>query len=144
ILSHEVVDDDLCKPGIVHLVALLCILMINLINEVFPQKVAMTEAEQIKLAIKKSLQQTYISQASGSGTDEGTGIIPGVPDDDDDQDEGDDDDDQDEGNDDDDQDTDEEGEEFTHPKLSIHDEEETKDEESFDPITKTPKNSDDE
>nr|GFD06527.1 hypothetical protein [Tanacetum cinerariifolium] len=63
--------------------------------------------------------------------------------DDDDQDEGDDDDDQDEGNDDD-QDSDEEGEEFIHPRLSIHDEEETKDEESFDPIAKTPKNSDDE
>nr|GEU77233.1 hypothetical protein [Tanacetum cinerariifolium] len=107
---------------------------------------------------------------------EGTGIIPGVPDvptkefdeeiswksndeeddddvdegsddqddDDDDQDEGDDDDDdQDEGNDDD-QDSGEEGEEFIHPKLSIHDEKETKDEESFDSIAKTPKNSDDE
>nr|GFB45846.1 hypothetical protein [Tanacetum cinerariifolium] len=57
--------------------------------------------------------------------------------------EGDDDDDQDEGNDDD-QDIDEEGEEFIHPKLSIHDEEETKEEESFDPIIKTPENSDDE
>nr|GEY02131.1 hypothetical protein [Tanacetum cinerariifolium] len=63
--------------------------------------------------------------------------------DDGDQEEGDDDDDQDEGNDDD-QDSNEEGEEFIHPKLSIHDEEETKDEESFDPIVKTPKNSDDE
>nr|GEV21740.1 hypothetical protein [Tanacetum cinerariifolium] len=63
--------------------------------------------------------------------------------DDDDQDEGDDDDDQDEGNDDD-QDSDKEGDEFIHPKLSIHDEEETKDEESFDLIAKTPENSDDE
>nr|GEY63122.1 hypothetical protein [Tanacetum cinerariifolium] len=63
--------------------------------------------------------------------------------DDDDQDKRDDDDDQDEGNDDD-QDSDEEGEEFIHPKLSIHDEKETKDEESFDPIAKTPENSDDE
>nr|GEX39093.1 hypothetical protein [Tanacetum cinerariifolium] len=53
------------------------------------------------------------------------------------------DDDQEEGSDDD-QDSDKEGEEFIHPKLSIHDEEETKDEESFDPIAKTPKNSDDE
>nr|GEZ50174.1 hypothetical protein [Tanacetum cinerariifolium] len=35
---------------------------------------------EIKLATKRSLQQTHISQASGSGTDEGTGIIPGVPD----------------------------------------------------------------
>nr|GFD20169.1 hypothetical protein [Tanacetum cinerariifolium] len=115
------------------------------------------------------------SQASGTGADEGTGIIPRVPgvpteesdkeiswksseedddddvdegsddddQDDDDQDEGDDDDDQDKGNDDD-QDTDEEGEEFIHTKLSIHGEEETKDEERFDPIIKTPENSDDE
>nr|GEV42761.1 hypothetical protein [Tanacetum cinerariifolium] len=43
-------------------------------------EVAMTEAEQMKLAIKRSLQQTHISQASRSGTDKGTGIIPGVPD----------------------------------------------------------------
>nr|GEV77226.1 hypothetical protein [Tanacetum cinerariifolium] len=43
-------------------------------------KVAMTEAEQMKLAIKRSLQQTHISEASGSGVDEGAGIIPGVPD----------------------------------------------------------------
>nr|GFA25984.1 hypothetical protein [Tanacetum cinerariifolium] len=63
--------------------------------------------------------------------------------DDDGQDEGDDDDDQEEGNDDD-QDSDEEGKEFIHPMLSIHDEEETKDDESFDPIAKTPENTDDE
>nr|GEZ85578.1 hypothetical protein [Tanacetum cinerariifolium] len=43
-------------------------------------KVAMTEAEQVKLATKRSLQQIYISQASGSGADEGTCTIPGVPD----------------------------------------------------------------
>nr|GEU84951.1 hypothetical protein [Tanacetum cinerariifolium] len=42
-------------------------------------EVSLTEAEQIRLATKRSLQQTYISQASGSGADEGTGIIPGVP-----------------------------------------------------------------
>nr|GFD26323.1 hypothetical protein [Tanacetum cinerariifolium] len=53
------------------------------------------------------------------------------------------DDDQDEGNDDD-QDTDDEGDEFIHPKLTIHEEEETKDDESFDPIIQTLKNSDDE
>nr|GFA57822.1 hypothetical protein [Tanacetum cinerariifolium] len=35
-------------------------------------------------------------------------------------------------------------EEFIHPSLSTHDEEETRDEESFDPIPKTPKNTDDE
>nr|GEY39547.1 hypothetical protein [Tanacetum cinerariifolium] len=63
--------------------------------------------------------------------------------DDDDQDEGDDDDNQDEGNDDD-QDTDDESDEFKHPKLTIHEEEVTKDEESFDPIVQTHENSNDE
>nr|GFA23525.1 hypothetical protein [Tanacetum cinerariifolium] len=43
-------------------------------------KNTMTEAEQIKLATKRSLQQTHISQASGLAADEETGIIPGVPD----------------------------------------------------------------
>nr|GEX98991.1 hypothetical protein [Tanacetum cinerariifolium] len=37
-------------------------------------KVALTEAEQIKLTTKRSLQQTHISQASGSGADEGTDL----------------------------------------------------------------------
>nr|GEZ24062.1 hypothetical protein [Tanacetum cinerariifolium] len=40
----------------------------------------MIEAQQLKLVTKRSLQQTHISQASGSGADEGTGSIPGVPD----------------------------------------------------------------
>nr|GFA50926.1 hypothetical protein [Tanacetum cinerariifolium] len=35
-------------------------------------EVAITEAQQLKLVTKRSLQQTYISQASGSGADEGT------------------------------------------------------------------------
>ncbi|GJW88918.1 hypothetical protein Tco_0164258 [Tanacetum coccineum] len=43
-------------------------------------EVALTEAEQIKLATKRSLIQTHSSHASGSGTDEGTGSIPWVPD----------------------------------------------------------------
>nr|GFB46355.1 hypothetical protein [Tanacetum cinerariifolium] len=55
----------------------------------------------------------------------------------------DDDDDQDEGNDDD-QDSNEEGKEFIHHRISVHDEEETRDEESFDPIPKTPEHTDDE
>nr|GEX70489.1 hypothetical protein [Tanacetum cinerariifolium] len=117
-------------------------------------------------ATKRSLQQTHISQASGSGTDEGTGILPGfldVPTDEeiswkssdeddhdevdkrsDDQEEDDDqdDDDQEEGNDDD-QDTDNDSDDFVHPKLSIH-EEEAKDEESFDLIVQTPENSNNE
>nr|GEZ34435.1 hypothetical protein [Tanacetum cinerariifolium] len=41
---------------------------------------AMTEAQQLKLATKRSLQQTHISQASGFGADEGIGSLPGVPD----------------------------------------------------------------
>ncbi|GKG12742.1 hypothetical protein Tco_0346979, partial [Tanacetum coccineum] len=38
------------------------------------------KAEQMKLAIKRSLIQTHSSHASGSGADEGTGGKPGVPD----------------------------------------------------------------
>nr|GEV54690.1 hypothetical protein [Tanacetum cinerariifolium] len=67
-------------------------------------EVALTEAEQIKLAIKRSLQQIHISQASRSNADKGT---------------------------------DNDGDDFVHPKLSTHDEE-AKDEESFDPIVQTP------
>nr|GEV61673.1 RNA-directed DNA polymerase, eukaryota [Tanacetum cinerariifolium] len=115
-------------------------------------EVAMTEVQQLKLATKRSLQQTRISQASGSGADEGTGDDDegndgddgeeGDNDNNDQEDEGDDDeDDQEEGGDDE-QASDEE--EFIHPSLSTHSEEETRDEESFDPIPKTPKNTDDE
>ncbi|GKG59266.1 hypothetical protein Tco_0604917, partial [Tanacetum coccineum] len=43
-------------------------------------EVALTEAEQMKLATKRSLIQTHSSHASGSGADKGTGSIPGVPD----------------------------------------------------------------
>nr|GFB01267.1 hypothetical protein [Tanacetum cinerariifolium] len=43
-------------------------------------EVAMTEAQQLKLLTKRSMQQMYISQPSSSGADEGTGSIPGVPD----------------------------------------------------------------
>nr|GFB29082.1 hypothetical protein [Tanacetum cinerariifolium] len=90
-------------------------------------EVAMIEAQQLKLATKRSLQQTHISQASGSGANEGTSSIPGVldvptdeseeeiywnstneeGDDNDDDDEGDDGDDGEEGNDDDDDEQDE-------------------------------------
>ncbi|GJY59111.1 hypothetical protein Tco_0459003 [Tanacetum coccineum] len=41
-------------------------------------EVALTEAEQIELATKRSLIQIHSSHASGLGTDEGTGDIPGV------------------------------------------------------------------
>nr|GEX76344.1 hypothetical protein [Tanacetum cinerariifolium] len=94
-------------------------------------EVAMTKAEQLTLATKKACSK-LISPKLVKSSDE---------DDDDDVDEGSDD--QDEGNNDA-QDSDEEGEEFIYPNLSIHDEEETKDEESFDPITKTHEHSDDE
>nr|GEU47418.1 retrovirus-related Pol polyprotein from transposon TNT 1-94 [Tanacetum cinerariifolium] len=127
-------------------------------------EVALTEAEQMKLATKRSLQQTHISQASRSGADEGSGIIPGVPnvptcesdeeiswkssdeDDDDDVDNQSDADDDDQDDNDDDQDSNNDGDDFVHSKLSTHDEE-AKDEESFDPIVQTPsqvENSDDE
>nr|GEZ16477.1 hypothetical protein [Tanacetum cinerariifolium] len=62
-------------------------------------------------------------------------------DNDDQEDEGNDEDDEEEGSDDE-QASDEE--EFIHPSLSTHAEEESRDKESFDPIPKTPKNSDDE
>nr|GEY51424.1 hypothetical protein [Tanacetum cinerariifolium] len=128
-------------------------------------EVAKIEAQQLKLATKRSLQQTHISQASGFGADEGTGSIPGVPDiptdeseeeislnstneegDDDEGKDGDggdnDDGDDEKGDDDDEQASDEE--EFIHPSLSTHTEEELRDEESFVPIPKTPKDTDDE
>nr|GFA18251.1 hypothetical protein [Tanacetum cinerariifolium] len=43
-------------------------------------EVAMTEAQQLKLATRRNMQQTHISQPSGSGADEGTGSKLGVPD----------------------------------------------------------------
>nr|GEV17409.1 hypothetical protein [Tanacetum cinerariifolium] len=66
-------------------------------------EVGMTEAQQLKLITKRSLQQTHISQASGSGADKGTGADDeGKDGDDDDED---DDGDGDEGDDDDDDQT---------------------------------------
>ncbi|GJY92664.1 hypothetical protein Tco_0508446 [Tanacetum coccineum] len=41
-------------------------------------EVALSEAEQIKLATKRSLIQTYSSHTSGSGAGKGTCVIPGV------------------------------------------------------------------
>nr|GEX30289.1 hypothetical protein [Tanacetum cinerariifolium] len=111
---------------------------------------------------KQSMQQTHISQPSGSCVDEGTGSKPGVPDvptDDDEEDEGDD---GEEGNgDDDDEDDDgEEGDDDYADQEVVRDDdkdedeegggneqesdEETKEEESFDPILQTPESSEDE
>nr|GFD09248.1 hypothetical protein [Tanacetum cinerariifolium] len=39
-----------------------------------------TKAEQLKIALKRSRQEIHISKQRGSGTDEGTGSKPGVPD----------------------------------------------------------------
>nr|GEZ35313.1 hypothetical protein [Tanacetum cinerariifolium] len=45
-----------------------------------PSNVQRAEAEQLKIVLRKSRQETHISQQCGSGTDEGTGFKPGVPD----------------------------------------------------------------
>nr|GFA60454.1 hypothetical protein [Tanacetum cinerariifolium] len=114
----------------------------------------MTEAEQLKLATKKSLQQTHISQESGSGADEGTGILPGVldvPTEESDEDiswkysdEGDDGDDDEEESDEQDDDENKDDDDQDEGDNDDQEEEEIKDEESFDPIPKTPENTDDE
>nr|GEX05620.1 hypothetical protein [Tanacetum cinerariifolium] len=84
---------------------------------------------------------TVLSESSDE--DDNNEVDEGSDDQDDDQNDDDqDDNDQDEGNDDD-QDTDKDGDDFIHPKLSIH-EEKAKYEESFDPIVQTPEKSDDE
>nr|GFD28064.1 hypothetical protein [Tanacetum cinerariifolium] len=45
-----------------------------------PSEVARTEAQQLKIVLKRSRHQTHISQLGGSGTDEGTGSKPRVSD----------------------------------------------------------------
>nr|GFB27907.1 hypothetical protein [Tanacetum cinerariifolium] len=45
-----------------------------------PTDVERTEAEQLKTILRRSRQEMHISQQRGSGTDEGTGSRPGVPD----------------------------------------------------------------
>ncbi|GJW99101.1 hypothetical protein Tco_0180909 [Tanacetum coccineum] len=106
----------------------------------------LTEAEQLKIVIKRSRQETHSSHASGSGADEGTGVTPGVPDapdydsdddiswkssdddQDDEQDQEDDDarDDDKKAEDDDDEEmteSDNDGDDFVHPKLTTHEDE---------------------
>ncbi|GKA00149.1 hypothetical protein Tco_0672699 [Tanacetum coccineum] len=120
--------------------------------------IALTEAEQMKLAIERSKTQLHSSQPSGSGAHKGTGVTPGVPDvptyesdneqiscksseeEDDDEEnvsehEDDDDDERTE--------SDNDGDDFVHPKFSTHDDEAKQDEEvneedSFDPRVQTP------
>ncbi|GJS70521.1 hypothetical protein Tco_0703362 [Tanacetum coccineum] len=42
-------------------------------------EIALSEAEQIKIALERSKTQQHNSHVSGSGADEGTGVKPGVP-----------------------------------------------------------------
>ncbi|GKD00721.1 hypothetical protein Tco_1170995, partial [Tanacetum coccineum] len=114
----------------------------------------LTEAEQLKLITKRSRKETHSSYANGSGADEGTGVSPGNAQDDDKNDdyENAQDDDDDKNNDDENaQDDDDEaqtkseddGDDFIHPKLTTHDdetihEEETDEDDTFDPIVHTP------
>nr|GEX70916.1 hypothetical protein [Tanacetum cinerariifolium] len=114
-------------------------------------EIALSEAEQIKLATKRSKIQSYSSYVSGSGAYEGTGVSPGALDvptynfddeqiswkssgneDDDDVD-----DQSDDVEDDDDEQTesDNDGDDFVYPKLSTHDEEERHDDEDYDEVT---------
>ncbi|GKA45705.1 hypothetical protein Tco_0738501 [Tanacetum coccineum] len=120
--------------------------------------IALTEAEQMKLAIKRSKTQLHISQPSGSGVHEGTGVTPGVPDvptyesndekiswkssEEEDNDE----ENVSEHEDDDDDElteSDDDGDDFVHPKFSTHDgeakqDEEVNEEDIFDPRVQTP------
>nr|GFD24880.1 hypothetical protein [Tanacetum cinerariifolium] len=45
-----------------------------------PTDLQRTKAKQLKIILKRSRQETHISQQSGSDTGEGTGSKPGVPD----------------------------------------------------------------
>nr|GFD51203.1 hypothetical protein [Tanacetum cinerariifolium] len=45
-----------------------------------PTDLQRTEAEQLKIVLKRSRQETHILQQSGSGIDEGTGSKLGIPD----------------------------------------------------------------
>ncbi|GJS96923.1 hypothetical protein Tco_0803891 [Tanacetum coccineum] len=117
--------------------------------------IALSQAEQMKIALERSKTQQHSSHASGSGVDEGTGVKPGVPNvpsygyEDEEiswkssDDEGDDDaskskDDQDDADNDSERTkSDNDGDEFVHPKFTTHDEED-KEEESFDLRVHTP------
>ncbi|GKA61606.1 hypothetical protein Tco_0761013 [Tanacetum coccineum] len=106
--------------------------------------IALTKAEQMKMSIERSKTQLHISQPSGSGAHEGTGVTLGVPDvpiygsddeqlswkssdeEDDDDDEENvvkDEDDDDHNNDDEWTESDNDGEDFVHPYFSTHDDE---------------------
>ncbi|GKA43960.1 hypothetical protein Tco_0736684 [Tanacetum coccineum] len=90
----------------------------KLLAQVFEtlSEVALTEEEQMRTVTKRSLTKLHSSHASGSGADEGTCVKPGVLDQ---------------------NDSDNDGDDFVHPKFSTHDEED-KEEDSFDPRVQTP------
>ncbi|GJT96567.1 hypothetical protein Tco_1092085 [Tanacetum coccineum] len=94
--------------------------------------IALTEAEQMKLAIERSKTQLHISQPNGSGAHEGTGKSSEEEDDGEDKVSEHEDDDDDERT-----KSDNDGDDFVHPKFLTHNEEEGE-EESFDPRVQTP------
>nr|GEX14889.1 hypothetical protein [Tanacetum cinerariifolium] len=107
-----------------------------------PSEVARTEAQQLKIVLRRSRQQTHISQLGGSSTDKGTGSKLGVLDvpsddseeelswnfsDDDEQD-----------------DTERGGDDDEESESNEEsDSDETREDESFDPIPRTPEDSED-
>nr|GEV79199.1 hypothetical protein [Tanacetum cinerariifolium] len=128
-------------------------------------EVARTEAQQLKIVIKRNRQQTHISQPGGSGTDEGTGFklgpggsgtdegtgsksgVPDVPTDESEEElsrNSSDDEEQEVTKNDDKDDTEESGDDDeVGSNDEEDDDEEIRDEESFDPIPQTPKDSED-
>nr|GEZ78260.1 hypothetical protein [Tanacetum cinerariifolium] len=124
-----------------------------------PTDVERTEAKQLKITLKRSRQETHVSQQCGSSTYEGTGSRPGVPETkgreesegdktDESDDESDDDNDDEEEpakNDDEDTESGKGGDEVSESEGES-DEEETRqeEEESFDPIPRTTEGSEDE
>ncbi|GJU47387.1 hypothetical protein Tco_1204653 [Tanacetum coccineum] len=93
-------------------------------------EIALSKAEQMKIALERSKTQQHSSHASGSGDDDASKSKDDQDDtNDDDQDDADNDSERTESNND--------GDEFVHPKFTTHDEED-KEEESFDPRVQTP------
>ncbi|GKC17785.1 hypothetical protein Tco_1014567, partial [Tanacetum coccineum] len=105
-------------------------------------EIALSKAEQMKLAIERSKTQIHSSQPNSSGAHEGTGVTLGVLDvptygSDDEQISWKSNNDDDQGDDYERIDSDNDGDDFVHPKFSTHDEED-KEEDSFDPRVQTP------
>nr|GFB64986.1 hypothetical protein [Tanacetum cinerariifolium] len=88
-----------------------------------PSEVARTEPKQLKIVLRRTRQESHISQLGGSSTDKGTGSKPGVPN----------------------VPSDDSEEEISWNSSDDEDEKETREEEeeSFDPIPRTPEDSED-